>query len=71
MTCDTVTHDDVIEEEPEDIDNDDDLDSDDLFEYIEEKIIIPSPKVSIDETDLPIIVNSEVSEGEVSDISKL
>ena len=63
MPSDTITHDDVIEEEPEDMfDNDDGYDDndDDLYEFQEEKIIIPSPKVSIDENDIPIIVNNEV-----------
>ena len=63
---DTITHDDVIEEEPEDIDDADDgfddADDYDQYEYREEKIIIPSPKVSIDENDIPIIVNNQVSE---------
>ena len=61
---DTITHDDVIEEEPEDIydadDGFDDADDYDQYEYREEKIIIPSPKVSIDENDIPIIVNNQV-----------
>ena len=58
---DTITHDDVIEEEPEDVDdleNDSEAEQDE-FEY-QEKIIIPSPKVSIDENDIPIIVNNKV-----------
>ena len=65
---DTITHDDVIEEEPEDIDDADDgfddADDYDQYEYREEKIIIPSPKVSIDENDIPIIVNNQVSEAD-------
>ena len=61
MAIDTITHDDVIQEEPEeDFDDDEFLDD---FEYMEEKIIIPSPKVSIDENDIPIIVNNKVSPG--------
>ena len=58
---DTITHDDIIEEEPEDVDdleNDSEAEQDE-FEY-QEKIIIPSPKVSIDENDIPIIVNNKV-----------
>ena len=59
MAIDTITHDDVIQEEPEeDFYDDESLDD---FEYLEEKIIIPSPKVSIDENDIPIIVNNKVS----------
>ena len=61
MAVDTITHDDIIEEEPEDIDdleNDSEAEQDE-FEY-QEKIIIPSPKVSIDENDIPIIVNNKV-----------
>ena len=61
MAIDTITHDDVIQEEPEeDFDDNDDEFLDD-FEYMEEKIIIPSSKVSIDENDIPIIVNNKVS----------
>ena len=58
---DTITHDDIIEEEPEDVDdleNDSEAEQDE-FEF-QEKIIIPSPKVSIDENDIPIIVNNKV-----------
>ena len=58
---DTITHDDIIEEEPEDVydlENDSEAEQDE-FEY-QEKIIIPSPKVSIDENDIPIIVNNKV-----------
>ena len=61
MAVDTITHDDIIEEEPEDVDdleNDSEAEQDE-FEY-QEKIIIPSPKVSIDENDIPIIVNNKV-----------
>ena len=65
MVIDTIQDDhldDVIEEEPEDLYDDgyDDHDDDtDQFEF-QEKIIIPSPKVSIDENDIPIIVNNKV-----------
>ena len=62
MAVDTITHDDIIEEEPEDVDdleNDSEAEQDE-FEY-QEKIIIPSPKVSIDENDIPIIVNNKAS----------
>ena len=61
MAVDTITHDDIIEEEPEDVDdleNDSEAEQDE-FEF-QEKIIIPSPKVSIDENDIPIIVNNKV-----------
>ena len=61
MAVDTITHDDIIEEEPKDVDdleNDSEAEQDE-FEY-QEKIIIPSPKVSIDENDIPIIVNNKV-----------
>ena len=61
MAVDTITHDDIIEEEPEDVydlENDSEAEQDE-FEY-QEKIIIPSPKVSIDENDIPIIVNNKV-----------
>ena len=61
MAVDTITHDDIIEEEPEDIydlENDSEAEQDE-FEF-QEKIIIPSPKVSIDENDIPIIVNNKV-----------
>ena len=59
MAIDTITRDDVIleDEEPEE-------DEDEYFfndeDHFEEKIIIPSPKVSIDENDIPIIVNNQV-----------
>ena len=64
MGSDTITHDDVIQEEPEeDLEDDDDDGYNDSylddFEF-QEKIIIPSPKVSIDENDIPIIVNNKV-----------
>ena len=62
MAVDTITHDDIIEEEPEDVydlENDSEAEQDE-FEY-QEKIIIPSPKVSIDENDIPIIVNNKES----------
>lgn len=56
MTVDTVTRDDVIEEEPEEFSDDDYYHEDNISE---EKIIIPSPKVSItDESDIPIIVRA-------------
>ena len=64
MGSDTITHVDVIQEEPEeDLEDDDDDGYNDSylddFEF-QEKIIIPSPKVSIDENDIPIIVNNKV-----------
>ena len=58
MAVETITHDDVIEEEPEDVDDDSEAEQYE-FEY-QEKIIIPSPKVSIEENDIPIIVNNKV-----------
>ena len=67
MVIDTVTQDDhlddlIEEEEPEDLyDEDDGLDDEDDFEF-QEKIIIPSPKVSItEENDIPIVVNNTAS----------
>lgn len=67
MVVDTVTQDDhlddlIEEEEPEDLyDEYDGFDDEDDFEF-QEKIIIPSPKVSItEENDIPIIVNNTAS----------
>ena len=62
----TITHDDVIEEEPEDVyDVDDDSEAEQYeFEY-QEKIIIPSSKVSIDENDIPIIANNKVRQSHI------
>ena len=56
MTVDTITHNDVIQEDPEELSEEepDDMSSKD-------KIIIPSPKVSIDENDIPIIVRNTAS----------
>eukprot|EP00092_Neocalanus_flemingeri_P003451 GFUD01003700.1.p1 GENE.GFUD01003700.1~~GFUD01003700.1.p1 ORF type:complete len:675 (-),score=150.66 GFUD01003700.1:636-2660(-) len=58
MTLDTITHDDVIQEEPEEL-----SDAEYYHEYSnsEDKVIIPSPKVSIDENDIPIIVRNRSS----------
>ena len=66
MAVETITHDDVIEEEPEDVyDVDDDSEAEQYeFEY-QEKIIIPSPKVSIDENDIPIIANNKVRQSHI------
>ena len=80
MVIDTVSQDDhlddlIEEEEPEDL-YDDGFDDEDDFEFqekiliaspkvsinTEEKIIIPSPKVSItEENDIPIVVNHKTS----------
>ena len=59
MAIDTITRDDVIleDEEPEEDEDEYFFNDEDQFE---EKIIIPSPKVSIDENDIPIIVNNQV-----------
>ena len=58
MTVDTITHDDVIQEEPEEL-SEDEYYPEDMPS--EDKIIIPSPKVSIDENDIPIIVRNTAS----------
>ena len=58
MTLDTITHDDVIQEEPEELSEEEYYPEDNTSE---DKIIIPSPKVSIDENDIPIIVRNRAS----------
>ena len=58
MTLDTITHDDVIQEEPEELSDEDCYPNNDISG---DKIIIPSPKVSIDENDIPIIVRNTAS----------
>jgi len=58
MTLDTITHDDVIQEEPEELSEEEYYPEDNACE---DKIIIPSPKVSIDENDIPIIVRNTAS----------
>merc|ERR1719350_89939 len=58
MTLDTITHDDVIQEEPEELSDEEYYHEDNT---LEDKIIIPSPKVSIDENDIPIIVRNRSS----------
>ena len=58
MTVDTITHDDVIQEEPEEF-SEEEYYPEDMPS--EDKIIIPSPKVSIDENDIPIIVRNTAS----------
>jgi len=58
MTLDTITHDDVIQEEPEELSDEEYYHED---TNSEDKVIIPSPKVSIDENDIPIIVRNKSS----------
>eukprot|EP00090_Calanus_glacialis_P046676 TRINITY_DN9282_c0_g1_i1.p1 TRINITY_DN9282_c0_g1~~TRINITY_DN9282_c0_g1_i1.p1 ORF type:complete len:677 (+),score=131.32 TRINITY_DN9282_c0_g1_i1:45-2075(+) len=58
MTLDTITHDDVIQEEPEELSDEEYYHEDNT---LEDKIIIPSPKVSMDENDIPIIVRNRSS----------
>ena len=53
---DTITHDDVIQEKPEELSEED---PDDMPS--KDKIIIPSPKMSIDENDIQIIVRNTAS----------
>ena len=56
MTVDTITHDDVIQEKPEELSEED---PDNMPS--KDKIIIPSPKMSIDENDIQIIVRNPAS----------
>ena len=53
---DTITHDDVIQEKPKELSEED---PDDMPS--KDKIIIPSPKMSIDKNDIQIIVRNTAS----------